>query len=202
MIIKYMPLGLYQANCYILTDESTMETALVDPGAESGVIFNTLKNINIMPKFILLTHGHSDHTGAVDELCNKFNIPVYINEKDEAFINNNAYMFGPLTSRKDLIKNVKDGDIIKLGNSKIKCIETPGHTQGGVSYSFDNYVLTGDTLFHGAIGRTDLPGGDPVQIISSIKNKLMTLQEGTIILTGHGDFTNIGTEKNSNTFLR
>jgi len=127
-------------------------------------------------------------------------ILMYIcQKKDAELIDNGEYMFG--RHNENANKFIKDGDILKFGNKNIRCIETPGHTPGGMCYLIDDYLFSGDTLFNSSIGRTDFPGGDYNAIISSIKNKLMKLDDKIKVYPGHGTETTIGFEKRSNPFL-
>ncbi|KAJ49451.1 glyoxylase-like metal-dependent hydrolase (beta-lactamase superfamily II) [Clostridium tetanomorphum] len=201
MKIKRIPVGVYAANCYIVMDEDTKEGIVIDPGSEALVIEEQIKKMGVNVKYIFVTHGHIDHTGAVAELKKALNAPVCISEQDDNFIVNRAYMFGNPENcgKADII--IREGDIFNIGNMKLKCIETPGHTLGGMCFIIDNIVFTGDTLFEGSIGRTDFDGGDFETIINSIKTKLITLSEDTIVLPGHGDQTTIKNEKVYNPFL-
>jgi glyoxylase-like metal-dependent hydrolase (beta-lactamase superfamily II) len=175
MILKRIPAGVYAANCYILMDEDTKESAVIDPG------------------------GHADHTGAVDKLKEKYNVPVALNNKDKEMMLNHEFIYGSINS--GIEKNIKDGDKFTIGNLEINCVETPGHTPGGVSFIVGNRVFTGDTLFQGSIGRTDFKGGDSDAIIKSIKTKLLTLPENTVVYPGHGPQTTIKYEMVNNPFL-
>ncbi|MDF2504208.1 MBL fold metallo-hydrolase [Clostridium sp.] len=199
MKINIIPAGIYDANCYILIDEVTNEAAVIDPGGDAQMLINNIKASQAEVKMILLTHGHADHTGAVSELRNEFGCSVYINEKDSELIDKNVPIYGNKDENGD--KFLNEGDIIKFGNYEIKCIETPGHTPGGMCFLIGNTIFTGDTLFHRSIGRTDFKGGDFGAIISSIKNKLLTLPEDTIVYPGHGPKSSIGFERNNNPFL-
>ncbi|OFI05242.1 putative metallo-hydrolase [Clostridium acetireducens DSM 10703] len=197
MEIKVLPVGAYEANCYILLDENTKEAAVIDPGDSGKFIIDTIKDLKCKVKYIILTHGHLDHTGAVDDLKKEFNAPVCINEKDEKLASKSSFIFGEIKSD----KYIKEGDILEIGNIKLKCIETPGHTPGGMSFLVDNIVFTGDTLFFCSIGRTDFEGGDYSTIINSIKTKLTVLPDDTIVLPGHGPKSSIKNEKMNNPFL-
>ncbi|WP_010233509.1 MBL fold metallo-hydrolase [Clostridium arbusti] len=199
MKINIIPAGIYDANCYILIDEVANEAAVIDPGGDAQMLINNIKASQAEVKMILLTHGHADHTGAVSELRNEFGCSVYINEKDSELIDKNVPIYGNKDENGD--KFLNEGDIIKFGNYEIKCIETPGHTPGGMCFLIGNTIFTGDTLFHRSIGRTDFKGGDFGAIISSIKNKLLPLPEDTIVYPGHGPKSSIGFERNNNPFL-
>lgn len=199
MKIKRIPVGAYEANCYILMDEDTKESAVIDPGGDADDLIKAIKDMNAKVKYILLTHGHADHTGAVVQLKNDFNSPVYINEQDYQLIKNGEFMYGDIAGNVD--KYISEGDTFNLGSIQIRCILTPGHTPGGVCFLVDDMVFTGDTLFAGSIGRTDLAGGDFDIIIKSIKEKLMKLPDNITVFPGHGSESSIGREKMHNPFF-
>ncbi|AYD39856.1 MBL fold metallo-hydrolase [Clostridium fermenticellae] len=196
MDIKSFAVGVYLANCYIITDDQKKETVVIDPGGDGELLS---KEITGSLKYILLTHGHADHTGAVAYLKDKFNAPVYMNEKDYKMIECGTFMYGDIAKKVD--KFIDDHDSFKIGNKIIKCIYTPGHTPGGMSFLVDNIIFTGDTLFLSSIGRTDFDGGDYDAIINSIKQKLMVLPDETIVCPGHGPKSSIGSERINNPFL-
>lgn len=199
MQIKRIPAGVYAANCYILMDEDTKETAVIDPGGDADTLIKAIKDMNAKVNYILLTHGHADHTGAATQLKNEFNSPIYISEEDYKLINNGEFMYGDIAGNVD--KYIDEGDIFTIGNIKIKSILTPGHTPGGVCFLVDDMVFTGDTLFQSSIGRTDLAGGNFETIIKSIKEKLISLSEDITVFPGHGPKSSIGREKVHNPFL-
>lgn len=199
MEVRRVPAGVYAANCYILMDEETKEAAVMDPGGDADDLSKVIKEMGAKVKYILLTHGHVDHVGAVTELKDEFKAPVYINEEDYKMISNREYIYGDIIGKVD--GYINEGDSFKLGSSEIKVLQTPGHTPGGVCFLVDNMVITGDTLFAGSIGRTDLGGGDYEAIIRSIKEKLMILPDDTIVLPGHGGQSTIGRERVHNPFL-
>ncbi|MCY6958573.1 MBL fold metallo-hydrolase [Clostridium brassicae] len=201
MKIKVIPLGLYAANCYILIDENTKDASIIDPGGDAKLLIKEVEKLEVNPKYILLTHGHMDHVGAVNDVKEKYNIPVYINLKDKKMMNEGQDVFGATWKGTSEDTEINEGDILTLGSLEIKCIETPGHTPGGMCFIVRNVVFTGDTLFEGSIGRTDFVGGDYNALIKNIKEKLMILPEDTIVLPGHGPKSNIGYEKRSNPFL-
>lgn len=201
MELKRIPVGMYQANCYILMDKKSKEGIVVDPGEYSDLILQELNKMNCKVKYILLTHGHVDHVSAVKKVRDVLKAPVCINEKDEEAILKSLQLFGtPETCGAADIK-IKEGDSFKIGEKDIKCIETPGHSLGGMCFIVDDIIFTGDTLFEGSIGRTDFYGGNFEILINSIKEKILTLPEDTLVLPGHGMETTVGKEKISNPFL-
>lgn len=198
------PAGVYQANCYIIYDEKSMKGIIIDPGGEAEDIEKLVNDKGIAPQFILLTHGHFDHTGAVNDLKAAFNIPVYMNERDSFLVSGNEkrkVSFLPASDLINIDRYVKDGDVLEYGDENARILETPGHTPGSISVSAGGCIFSGDTLFYGSVGRTDLPGGSHEQLIESIKSKLMVLDDGTFVYPGHGPSTTIGREKRNNPFL-
>lgn len=206
MIVERLPLGIYAANCYVVICEETKEAMIVDLGGEPEEILKKSKKQDFNINCIVLTHAHGDHIAGVPGLLDVVRCPVYIHEKDEEMLldpklNLSASMFTDrITIKPD--KLLRDGDIFKVGNIEVEVIHTPGHTMGGISLKVENYILTGDTLFKGSIGRTDFYGGSYDAIIDSINSKLMIYDNDTIILPGHGPATTIGTEKKTNPFVR
>lgn len=201
MKIKVIPVGSYEANCYVLMEASSKEIVIIDPGAEPNIIINEINDMGGTVKNILLTHGHADHTGAVSALVQRYNVPVYINNNDKKLIDKGSLMFDKFISNELNVKFIKDNDIISIGNLDIKCIETPGHTPGGICFLVENNLFSGDTLFSGSIGRTDFDGGDFSTIISSIREKLFILPENTVVYPGHGPQSDINQEKKYNPFF-
>ena len=198
MKVKRLPVGVYAANCYIVMDEDTKETAIIDPGGDADEIIEAADEMGADVKFVLLTHGHMDHTGAASEVSEHYGAALAINEKD-ARVSPAEYLQGKFSREADI--SLKEGVVLTLGNSEMECIETPGHTSGGVTFYIDGMLFTGDTLFSGSIGRTDLGGGDFSTIISSIKEKLMTQSDDTVVFPGHGPQTTVKRERMSNPFL-
>ena len=204
--VKCFPHGLYGENTYIVTDESTGFKAVIDPGyfgedakQEIGVKENL--------KYIFLTHGHFDHFAELVNYMSEYpDAEFVLPEKEVKLFHNckdNKYMSYsyPKTSTPDPDIEVSEGDVIKLGDSEIKVIETPGHTAGGASFSTHEGVFSGDTLFRLSVGRTDLETGDWDTLVSTIRHKLYVLDEETIVYPGHGAATTIGYEKRANPFV-
>jgi glyoxylase-like metal-dependent hydrolase (beta-lactamase superfamily II) len=204
MLLNRIPAGVYAANCYILKDDATNECAIIDPGGDAEDLISYIEDINAKVKFILLTHGHADHTGAVGKLMEVYKIPAHIHVQDGEFINNGEFMFGPLKYKGENITlhmDIEDNKTYKLGSMDIKCIETPGHSPGGVCFLVEDKLFTGDTLFLRSIGRTDLSGGNFNTLIDSIKNKVLVLDENITIYPGHGPKSSIKYERDNNPFL-
>ncbi len=197
--IEKIHVGIYETNCYIVYDGS--DAFIVDPGSEAGKIKKVIELRGLNVEFILLTHGHADHIGAV----NDFDVPVYVHSSDfEALydpeLNLSKFLgFDIIVERKAEI--VCSGSTLNFAGKEINVIHTPGHTPGSTSYLFGNYLFSGDTLFKGTVGRTDFPGGDARLIVKSIKEKILPLGDEVAVLPGHGDNTTIGGEKRKNIFL-
>lgn len=206
MIIEKLAVGPIMANCFILGCEETREAVVIDPGDDADRILMLLAKNELKVKYLINTHGHFDHVGANKRMKEATGAELAIHGDDEPMLtqlSSNALMFGLSAENSppaDII--LKDGDEISFGNITLKVIHTPGHSMGGICLYTPGHLFAGDTLFAGSIGRTDLPGGDYDTLISSIKEKLLHLDEKTIVYTGHGPETMIGAEKAMNPFLR
>ena len=206
MILKCLAVGVLDANCFIVGCEKEKTGMVVDPGGDAGRIIAEIGNLGLQIKKIVLTHGHGDHTGAANELKAATDAEIAIHADDIALMKNEwlCNMFGieynPV-QQPDIL--LKDGDILQIGELKFKVIHTPGHSRGGICLLGEGVLFSGDTLFNGSIGRTDLPvaGGDYNTIINSIKTRLLTLDDATIVYPGHGPKTTIGAERRGNPFL-
>ncbi len=198
MIVKTIIAGVYDENCYIAMDEKTKEAVIMDPGGSFDKIVDAIEKMEAKPKFILLTHGHFDHVGAVSELKEKYNIKSFISEDDEKMIEKKESAFGPLSKADGYIH---DNDVFKIGNIEIKAIKTPGHTPGGMCFLIENSLFSGDTLFRESIGRSDFPGGNFNQLVDGIKTKLMILPDDIVVYPGHNASSTIGHERLNNPFL-
>lgn len=204
MIIKCLPTGMFGSNCYILGENG--EAAVIDAGVNADEVYAEAQRENLKIKFIILTHGHIDHICSADRLRDMTDAKLLIHQADaealtNAEVNGSAY-FGKSSAFRAADIVLKDADTLDVGGFEMKIIHTPGHTQGGICIKVDNHLFTGDTLFRLGIGRTDLPGGSYNRIISSIQDKLMTLDDEVVVYPGHGESTTIGHERKHNLFLK
>ena len=208
MIHEILPVGPLQCNCSIIGDETTREAVVVDPGDDIGRIESLLAKHGLTVKWIVITHAHIDHIGGAGKLRARTGAPVYMNENDFglfARLDEQAAWLGmPDPEGIEIDVKLRDGDTLGFAGQTFEVLHTPGHTQGSVSLLIgaENRLLAGDTLFRDSIGRTDLPGGDYRQILSSIKTKLLALDDGMEVVCGHGPNTTIGRERALNMFLR
>ena len=175
MIFKQIPVGHMQNFSYLIGDEAAKEAAIVDPGWDIDKLLSAAKKHDLKVKFILVTHSHYDHIQQVKDLFDATDATVYVHEEDSEEIKNKGI---------EKIKTVGEGDTINIGKIKIKVLHTPGHTPGSVCYLIDNRLITGDTLFVGNIGRTDLPRGNP-GIMSSTLKRLKKLDDSIEVYPGH-----------------
>lgn len=199
-----MRLGAVMTNCYLIWNDDTRETLIVDPADNGPAIVKVAKDNQLDIKAILLTHGHFDHMMAVPYLVEATGVPVYAGEKEENVLGNVVWNLSKdWAGKKVTIKAdhwVKDGQILELAGFKIKVLETPGHTEGSICFYFEEegQLFSGDTLFHGSYGRTDLPTGSAGTLFRSINEKLLVLPDEVIVYPGHNSATTIGFEKENN----
>ncbi|MFO7152772.1 MAG: MBL fold metallo-hydrolase [Bacillota bacterium] len=205
MFLKRLPVGLLATNCYILADDQK-NAVVIDPGAGSSSILKEIEDQNLKVEWIILTHGHADHIGAVEEVKNFTGAKVAIHEKDSKMLGsakeNLSFFLGHSITQPPADVELKDGDVIDVGELTLEILWTPGHTPGSICIKSGKLLFTGDTLFAGSIGRTDFPGSSYEQIIDSINTKLLVLDDDVRILPGHGGESTIGAEKATNPFLR
>ena len=199
MLVKCLPVGPIQANCYIVTDENTLECAVIDPGAESNTIMHYLEENKLKCKLILLTHGHFDHTGAVEQIQKQTGAGIYISTRDiarkpfEA-----AYKYKLPRCGANFIS---EGDTLSVGSLTFNVLETPGHSEGGVTFQCGGALFTGDTLFRDSIGRTDFPGCNFNSMMASLC-KLYHLKGDYEVYPGHMEPTSLERERRHNFFMQ
>lgn len=199
MNVSMMQVGPIGTNCYILEDETTHQLAVIDPGDEAERIQETLRQLGGQVKYILLTHGHYDHTTAVPDL--KKALPqaqVYIHQADA---NGAGSALFPLAGQVEDLKSYDEGDVLPLGSLEIQVMHTPGHSLGSVTLKVGDVLFTGDTLFCGSCGRTDLRGGSYAQIMQSLK-RLGELEGNYHVCPGHDVTSTLERERKNNPFLR
>lgn len=203
--IETMTVGMAQSNCYIVHNET--EAIIVDPGGEQARIEQTIERLDIKPIAILLTHTHYDHIGALEGIRDTYNVPVYVAAEENSWLmdpmkNLSGYVGESITTR-PAEEELLIGDEMTIGDFTFKVLPTPGHSPGGVSLVFEegDFVITGDALFGGSIGRTDFPGSNHEQLLTSIREQLFTLPEHYTIYPGHMGRSTIGHEKNYNPFF-
>lgn len=201
-LIKKIVVGVLETNCYIFADCDRKEAVLIDPGSDGdGIIKSEIKKNDLGLKCIINTHGHGDHISS----NRRFNAPIYIHKLDADFLGNSqlnlSAAFGLAIKSPPASRLLEDGDTIEVGDFKLKVIHTPGHTPGSISLLSGDVVFTGDTLFMGGVGRTDFPYASNEQLLNSIKYKLLTLDEKTVIYPGHGPLSTIGKEKRKDYFV-
>ncbi|MBV9404503.1 MAG: MBL fold metallo-hydrolase [Acidobacteriaceae bacterium] len=208
MIHEILPVGLLQCNCSIFGDEQTREAIVIDPGDEIGKITELLDRHQLKVKAIVITHAHIDHIAGAHKLRALTQAPVYLNENDRELLDaldiQASWLGMEAPQRTEVDSPAQDGTVLRLGSAEFQMLHTPGHTQGSISVWIpqENKLVAGDTLFRDSIGRTDLPGGNTRQLLSSIKTRLFELPGEAIVIPGHGASTTIGREKERNPFLQ
>jgi glyoxylase-like metal-dependent hydrolase (beta-lactamase superfamily II) len=197
MLIKDFQLGYMETNCYIVTDEDTLECAVIDPGDEANTILDYLEDRQLKCRFIFLTHGHYDHTMAVQTIAEETGAKVCIHERDTHATPHNApYAYLP----PDGAILYAEGAVMRIGSLEFKVLETPGHSPGRVTLQCGSALFTGDTLFQGSCGRTDLPGGDMGAMLASLR-RLAQLPGDYEVYPGHMDSTTLEHERRFNYYM-
>jgi len=211
VLVSGFPAGAFAANCYVAAPARGAECVIVDPGqdAQQG-IDELLVRYRLKPIAVLLTHGHIDHMWSVAPVCGAKGIPAYVHPDDRELLADPAkglsltvgqQLFGGITfTEPDDVRELADGSALSLAGLEFTVRHTPGHTPGSVTFGSENGLFSGDLLFAGSIGRTDLPGGDHQAMLRSLARTL-TLPDDTLVLPGHGPQTTIGAERRTNPFL-
>jgi len=197
--------GPLETNCYLFYCSKTRECAVIDPGAEAEKIFEAISSLNLKPIIILNTHGHVDHTGANLDLKERYQVPIAIHPGDLPLLEEYLQLeFGLMLGARPAPapdRLLADGEKIVIGETFLQVIHSPGHSPGSVCFYADHLLFAGDTLFCGGVGRTDLPGGSWKDLAHSLKARVMTLPDETVVLPGHCPKTTIGEERESNPYL-
>ncbi len=202
--VTRVPLGVYQANCFLAYDKDTKEGFIVDPGGDAPYLDTVIEEHGMVPKWILLTHGHGDHIGCVPEIKKKYDIPIFAHEDEKELLNNanfnlsNTMITGALTFDADYY--CKDNEVLPI-LSGVKVIHTPGHTAGSVCFAIEDKLFTGDTLFVSSIGRTDLPTASASAMEMSL-DTIKRLDPNYFFYPGHGPGNSLAREMKTNPFLR
>jgi glyoxylase-like metal-dependent hydrolase (beta-lactamase superfamily II) len=199
--------GPLQTNCYIVGDDVTNEGIVIDPGGESKLILETVQRLKVNVKLVINTHGHFDHIMANREVMEGTGAPLAIHPDDAGMLVNPlrsfALLVGKIRPSPSATVFLREGDTLELGTHKLYVLHTPGHSPGSISLasSCDMVVFSGDVLFNQGIGRTDFPGGSHQILVQSIRDKLFTLPDDTVVYPGHGPETTIGFEREHNPFV-
>ncbi|MBR4578051.1 MAG: MBL fold metallo-hydrolase [Oscillospiraceae bacterium] len=201
MHIKALEVGYFQTNCYVAFDEETLDTAVIDPGADSNKILNFLEEHHCKVRAILLTHAHFDHCMGLEEVYEATHAPVYMSHRDlEADIGNLYFGIDWALDPPEDTHFVSEGDVIEAGVLRFEVLETPGHTPGGLSFICQNALFTGDTLFRRSIGRYDLPASDALELGHSLE-KLRDLPGDYEVFPGHESATELDYERRFNHYM-
>jgi glyoxylase-like metal-dependent hydrolase (beta-lactamase superfamily II) len=198
--------GVFAENCYLVADPASREAVIVDPGEEAGLFLARLRSEGWTPRAVWLTHAHLDHIAGVAEVKAATGVPVLLHPADRTLYDaapHQARMFGlEMAPAPPPDGPLADGDRLTVGRFAFEVIHVPGHSPGHVAFVGHGVALSGDVLFAGSIGRTDLPGGDTDTLLASIRNRLYALDNDTVVLPGHGPATTIAAEKRGNPFVR
>ena len=208
MILETLTVGPFQENCYVIGDEETGTGAIVDPGDEATRIALAVEQTDLEIGQILLTHAHVDHVGAVGALAEEYACPVLMHAEAEPMLQQlptQAMMMGLRFGKVPTVdRHIEDEEVLEVGDLRLTSLYTPGHAPGHLAFYVEGeeLLLSGDALFAGSVGRTDLFGGDMEVLMRSINERLLTLPDATRVYPGHGPQTTIATERAHNPFLR
>jgi hydroxyacylglutathione hydrolase len=208
MILEILTVGPFQENCYLIGDEVSGVGALVDPGDEAARIAMTVEQTDLEVASIIVTHAHIDHVGAVAALVDEYACPLLMHAEAEPMLKQlptQAMMMGLRFGKVPAVdRHISDEEVLEVGELKLRSLYTPGHAPGHLAFYIEDegFVLSGDALFAGSVGRVDLPGGSMEVLMRSIEERLLTLPDETTVYPGHGPQTEIGNERASNPFLQ
>lgn len=201
-----IPVGAFRANCYLVFCSDSRKAVIIDPGDEGELILQTIREQKLEPEWILLTHGHGDHIGAVGFLKKALDLKVGIHWEEANMLTdarvNLSVLFGESILSPPADRLFREGDTFDLGDSAIKVLFTPGHSPGGSSFLIDRHVFTGDALFKETVGRTDFPGSSHSRLIKGIRENILALDDDVIVYPGHGPTSTVGEERRYNPYLR
>ncbi|MCI4676193.1 MBL fold metallo-hydrolase [Candidatus Mycolicibacterium alkanivorans] len=212
MLLTGFPAGMLACNCYVLAPRKGSDAVVVDPGQRAmGTLRRILDENRLTPAAVLLTHGHIDHIWSAQKVADTYGCPAFIHPEDRHMLSDPIRGFGPRVGQMALsalfrepqrvVELDRDGAVLDFGDVAVTVDHTPGHTRGSVVFRVENHAFTGDTLFKQSVGRTDLPGGSGNALLGSIVEKLLVLDDDTLVLPGHGESTTIGLERRTNPFL-
>ncbi|MFH1662744.1 MAG: MBL fold metallo-hydrolase [Chloroflexota bacterium] len=206
MILKRLEVGPFATNCYIIGSEKSKQGIIIDPGDEAERILKEVRDSGLDVKILVLTHGHSDHTAALKEVKEETGAPIAIHAEDISTLKQKLlgiFMGAGFKSPPPPDRLLNDGDVVSVSGLELTVIHTPGHSRGSICLLGDGVLFSGDTLFNFGVGRSDLPGsgGNHEQLIGSIRNKLLVLDDDIKVYPGHGPETTIGAERRGNPFL-
>lgn len=205
MIIETFPAGPFEANCYIVGDEKTKKGFIIDPSGKPDGILEIVKNLGLDIEFIILTHGHGDHFTGAYKVKEELKVPLYVHKEDEDLVKGETKVLVPILKNMTLVDIdgfVSEESELTVGNLKLEIIETPGHSMGGICIKVGDVVFTGDSIFFRSIGRCDIGRASRELLVKSLKEKILTLDENTILYPGHGPSTTVKDEKELNPFVK
>jgi hydroxyacylglutathione hydrolase len=205
MKYELVVVGALETNCYLVYCEETRACAVIDPGADHEKIVAAIADLELKPVIVLNTHGHADHIGANSDIIEKYGVPLAMHKADAGMIHvSDMIELSLLLGARDSPppdRLLAEGDEVAVGDFSLRVIHTPGHTPGSVGFLHDGFLFSGDTLFCGGVGRTDLPGGSWKDLERSIRERILTLPGDIVVLPGHGPRTTVEQERGSNPFL-
>lgn len=214
MLVRSFPAPMFATNCWVIAPDAGGECIIVDPGMPdiSLDVRAIIEELGVKPVAALITHGHLDHTFSIKPLADGYQIPTYIHSEDRRYIKDPAGIHGPqflevlqgmeFSEPKEIIE-LRNGSVVDVLGMKITAIHAPGHTRGSMMFTINSEILlSGDVLFAGSIGRTDLPTGDSAEMTKTLKNKVLTLSDDLRVLPGHGPETTIKFERKNNPYLK
>lgn len=201
-----LTVGPFASNCYLVWEEPSREALIIDPGGDRDDITAAVEARSLRPKRILLTHGHPDHCFHAGDLAGHYGASIAMHTLDVGLLTDSlpiAELYYDLSTYVPFVPDelLEDGEVIRLDESQIRVLHTPGHSRGGLCFKTEAGVFCGDTIFAGSIGRTDFPGGSHQQLIESIRTKLLVLPDDTPLRPGHGPSTTVGVERTTNPYV-
>lgn len=204
VLLDRLEVGSFATNCYLVACSKTREAVIIDPGDEGGRIIKRVQELKLRVKYVLNTHAHIDHIGANDEVRAALKVPLLAHAADLPRYRTpqaSLALFRGRVEAEPPDRFLEEGDVLEAGTLKIKVLETPGHSPGGITLDINGVLFVGDTLFAGSIGRTDFPGGSYQSLIQNIKEKILIYPDDTEVFPGHGPPTTVGDERRYNPFL-